>query len=216
MPETTADTTPVQQPETTAPAQTQTVPAETVDVYDLCDELQINRIDSYVGIYMEDGTDDVVSGILMISVTNESDRDLQLARINLAYPDAVAQFEVTNLPAGATVTLLEKNRMEMPDQAPVSSSVENLLFFPEPMDLQQERIQLGGSTGMLTVSNISGEDIDGDIYVYYKNTSGDQFYGGITFRAKVSGGLKAGETATLMANHYAPDSCTVVLVETLD
>lgn len=211
-PDSTAPADPGAETEQTTPTVV-TIPVETHNVYDLGNGLEINQIDSYAGIYMEDGSDEVVSGVLMISLTNHGEQDLQLARVRLTYEEGEALFEVTNLPAGATAILLEKNRMEATEAEPLTSEAENVLFFAEPMNCQEDRFLIGGSSGMLTVENISGEDIEGDIYVYYKNSAADQFFGGITYRAKVSGGLKAGETATMMASHYSPDMCTVVMVE---
>jgi hypothetical protein len=67
----------------------------------------------------------------------------------------------------------------------------------------------------MNVKNISDSDIEGNIYVYYKYKTQDLFYGGITFRVTVEGGLKAGEIRQLMTSHFNPDTCQVVMVETV-
>lgn len=43
--------------------------------------------------------------------------------------------------------------------------------------------------------------------------SGDQLYGGITFRAKISKGLKAGEVHQVMDRHYDLDSSVILAVD---
>jgi len=65
----------------------------------------------------------------------------------------------------------------------------------------------------LNVKNISGADIGEDIYIYYKYTFGISLYGGITFRTKVQGGLKADELKQVMTSHFNPDTCVIVDVE---
>ena len=149
----------------------------------------------------------------MLVLENTAAEDLQLARISIAYTDFTAEFEVTNLPAGEKVVLLEKNRHPAPTGGYQSVETRNVLFFPETMVLQEDRIGIDGSNGSLEVTNISNEDITGDIYVYYKNSASDLLYGGITYRVSVKGGLKAGESSRIIAGHYTPDNCRIVLVD---
>lgn len=195
------------EPEATEPEATEPQPIE------LSDGLVIHYISSYAGIYMEDGTDEPVTDVMMIVLENTAAQDLQLARISIAYSDFTAEFEVTNLPAGEKVVALEKNRRSAVSEAFVSVETKNVVFFSEPMDLQEERIRITGSNGTLELENISGEDITGDIYIYYKNSASDLFYGGITYRVAVKGGLAAGEATRIIAGHYTPDNCRIVLVD---
>lgn len=180
---------------------------------ELSDGLQILSVSKYAGMYMEDGTNEIVFDVLMIILENTSAQDLQLARINVYYPDATAEFEVTNLPAGEKVVVLEKNRMAMMTDEPLSAEARKVVFFPENMKLQEESIRISGSNGSMEITNISGEDISGDIYVYYKNSAADLLYGGITYRTSVKGGLKAGESVQVMVGHYSPDTSRILMVD---
>ncbi len=180
---------------------------------ELPDGLVIHYISSYAGIYMEDGTDEPVSDVMMIVLENTAEQDLQLARISIEYEDFTAKFEVTNLPAGEKVVALEKSRHPGTSEEYLSIQTKNVLFFPEPMGLEEERIEIKGHNGTLEVTNISGEDIMGDIYIYYKNSATDLLYGGITYRVPVRGGLKAGESTTVIAGHYTPDNSRLLLVD---
>lgn len=174
--------------------------------------LTIKRIDSYAGIYMEDGSDEVVSGKMMLVLENGAEQDLQLARIYLTYADFTAEFEVTNLPAGQSVLVLEKNRHGAVHEKFVSAEVKNVVFFSEAMSLQEERLEITGGNGYIEVKNISGTDIAGDVYVYYKNIASDMLYGGITYRARIEGGLAAGETMRIMTGHYTAQNSRIVMV----
>lgn len=190
---------------------TETTPETTPVVHDLGDGLVIIRTDAFSGVYMEDGSDEVVRDILMIVLENRSQEALQYARIKLDYTDAQADFEVTNLPAGKRVVLLEKNRMPWPDEQPLDAYVENRAFV-EVFPMYEDVFRITTADGVINVKNISQEDIAGDIFVYYKNVGGDLYYGGITYRVRIEGGLKAGEIAQLMTAHYFEDASEILMV----
>ena len=188
------------------------IPVQSQEEIQLEETLKVVQIGRYTGIYMEDGSDEILSGIMMIQVENTSEQDLQLARIEIAYADVTAQFEVTNLPAGKSAVLLEKNRLALPEGEYQSVAIKNMLYFDQAMSLEAERLEITGGTGYLDVTNISGEDISGVIYIYYKNSASDLYYGGITYRAKIDGGIEAGATMRVLTNHYSPDTCAIVMV----
>lgn len=175
----------------------------------------LEKVSKYTGIYMEDGSDEMVSGVMMIQITNTGEDDIQLMRIEVAYPEANYRFQVTNLPAGSSAVLLELSRQAMPEGNPISAVTSDVVLFPENMTVDTSAFEISGAAGMMNVKNISGADIDGEIYVYYKYKTQDVFYGGITFRVTVQGGLKAGEIRQLMTSHFNPDTCQVVMVETV-
>ena len=183
------------------------------DPLELSDGMRILSVSKYTGMYMEDGTNEIVSDVMMIILENTGEKDLQLARIYITYVDAVAEFEVTNLPAGEKAVLLEKNRLAMKTEEPQAVETRNVVFVQEPMQLREDQIQIAGTNGSLEVTNITDRDIAGDIYIYYKNSASDLLYGGITYRASVKGGLKAGESVRIIAGHYSPDTCRIMMVD---
>lgn len=180
----------------------------------LGDNLYITDIGNYTGAYMEDGSDEILTGILMIVLKNEGEAALQLARISLVYADFTANFEVTNLPAGESVVLLEKNRHPYVSDRYLRATTENVVFFQEPMSLQEDKVKITGTKGFLEVENLTDETM-GQIYIYYKNSAADLLYGGITYRARVDSGLKAGKKTTVQTNHFNPKTCTILNVQIL-
>lgn len=206
-------TEPVSQ-ETTLPAETEMVtqPTEAPDVM-LAEGLKLIQTGSYAGIYMEDGSDEPVANVMMLILQNTSEKDIQLARISLEYPDHTAEFEVTNLPAGEMLVTLERSRQSLPQEEYLSASVNGLVYFQEPMELREDVLQVTGSAGMLEVTNLSDQDIADSIYIYYKNSASDLLYGGITYRVEVRGGLPAGGTAQVISGHYNPQSSRVIMVD---
>ena len=166
--------------------------------------LVLQDIGSYTGLYMEDGSNEVLSRILMITVRNDGEKTVQYAEIMLSGETETAHFSLTTLPPGQSAVLLEQNRMAYDGGREVAEiEVNHVALFPEEPTLQEDKLKLQVQNGMLNVTNISGEDIAGDIMVYYKNASADMLYGGITYRVTVSGGLKAGEIRQIPARHLS-------------
>ena len=178
----------------------------------LGNNLYITDIGKYTGVYMEDGSDEFVSDVMMVVLKNESESPLQLARINLQFAEFTANFEVTNLPAGESVVLLEKNRHAYVEESYIRATADNVAFFREPMNLREDQVKLSGVNGAITVENLT-DQVMGEIYIYYKNSATDLYYGGITYRARVDSGLKPGKQTTVMTNHYYPEACTIIDVQ---
>lgn len=173
----------------------------------------IEDIGKYTGIFMEDGTNEVIGGVLMAVVKNTTESTLQYAEIRFPTEKGEAFFSVSTLPPGASAVLLEKNRMPFDEKADYSEAfMGNVVFFSEEPDLQEDMIELQILEGGINVKNISGSDIFGDIVIYYKNSSDDMYYGGITYRIKIEGGLLAGETRQIMAKHFSKAGSTVMFV----
>lgn len=179
--------------------------------FDLGNGLMLTGISNYAGLYLEDGSDEPVSGILMIMLENTSDEDLQLARVQLIYGDRTAEFQITNLPAGRKIVALEQSRMAFTKETPIGAKADSLAFVQE-FGICEDRIQVGGLVGALNIENISEEDIPGNIVIYYKNVAGDVFYGGITYRVTIEGGLKADEIRQVMSAHFNADNSEIVMV----
>ncbi len=173
--------------------------------------MYLEDVAKYTGMYMEDGSDEVITGVLMIMVKNTGPQDIQYAEIELPVGKKLATFTLTNLPVGDSVVLLEKNRMAYDAAAQYSTAIaKNVVPFKEPMGLCSDKIKVEGRNGVLKVTNISGEDITGDVIIYYKNSSVDMLYGGITYRVVIRGGIPKGETQQILAGHYSVSGSRIV------
>lgn len=180
---------------------------------DLGESLQIVNIGAYTGAYVEDGSDEVVSGVLMLVVKNNGQQAIQYAEISLPTENGDAKFTLSTLPAGESVVLLEQNRMEYTGKEDVTqAAASNVAEFSEPMSLQEDKLQLQVLDGALNVVNISGRDIEGDVVIYYKNAASDLYYGGITYRVRLEGGIKAEEIKQIMASHFSDTGSKIMFV----
>lgn len=179
---------------------------------DLGEELYVTAIGNYTGLFLEDGSDRVVTNVMMLMLENSSDKDLQLARVNIVYDDFTAEFEATNIPSGKSVVLLEKNCRQYSDEEYNSISLSNISFFKDSMSLMEDSVSVTGGDGYVQIDNVSSKDINGTTYVYYKNIASDTFYGGITYRAKLEETIKAGESVRIPTQHFNEGNSCVVQV----
>lgn len=175
--------------------------------------LLVKQLGSYSGFFMEDGSDKNVTDVMMIVVENQSGRDLQLARIYMEYSDFTAVFHVTNLPAGESVLVLEQNAHKAVKESYKSMRMEDVVYFNEPMNLKADMFEYSLSDGSIRVTNKSDTNVDGDIYIYYKNYSEGLYRGGITYRVKIAGGLKAGESKEASTAHFTMEFSRLMSIQ---
>lgn len=201
------------------PAYTQTdMPNSTqepqpVEGLDLGSGIIVTDYLNYTGAFMEDRTDDVVSGVLGIRVTNTGEKYIQTMDITLADGDITAEFSLSTLFPGQSVVVLEKNRMAYSDALLFTDfETGSVALFDGKPGMAEERLEIQCLDGVINVTNISDADITGDVLIYYKNYTDGMYYGGITYRIRIGGGLKSGEIWQGAAAHFNPANSTVVFV----
>ena len=184
---------------------------QSVDGLDLGSGVILTDYLPYTGAFMEDRTDEVVSDVLGIKITNTGEEYVQAMDITLTDGDVTAEFSLSTLFPGQTVVVLEKNRMAYTG-APEFTGFEigSVALFAGDPGMAEDKIKIQCLDGVINITNISEEDITGDILVYYKNCIGGIYYGGITYRLRVEGGLKAGEIRQGSAAHFKTNNSTVV------
>ena len=171
--------------------------------------LNIIKTGKYSGKYMEDGTDDEVENVMFIILKNNSSRDLQYADVTVFSADTEFLFTASNVPSGSSVMLLEKGRQESKKKI-TSAESRNVVFFDKNMDIQKSLFKIQQLEGAINLINISKKDITEDIYLYYKKKSEDVYFGGITYLAKVTGGMKADEIKQLSTKHFSSADSEIV------
>ena len=174
--------------------------------------IELQALSGYQGPYVEDGTDDIVSDVLAITIRNDGDKTVQYAHIILTQGETAYEFDVTTLPVGASAQLLELSRQPMPDNTDgMTAQVTACAVFDTEPTMCEDVFQIETQDTAITITNNSGSDINGQIYVYYKIAYGDLYMGGITYRVGVAG-LKAGESSTCYAGHFSTDYSKLMFV----
>lgn len=199
----------VKQPE--MPGVSTPVPADSVSI-DLGSGLEITNISRFAGSFIEDGSDDVLSDVCAITVKNNAAATVQYAHITLSIGEGSYEFDLSTLPSGASAQLLELSRQPLPESTDgLTASLSSFAPFDTEPTLCEDAISIDAQDTAITITNVSGSDITGQIYVYYKSAYGDLYIGGITYRTGVSG-LAAGESTTLYASHYSTAYSRIMFV----
>lgn len=180
---------------------------------DLGQKLFVTGIGKYAGIYMEDGSDELVDNVLMLKLTNHGNKTVEYAEITIFTSSGDAKFSVSTLNPGATAILLEKKRMsysEAEDYTDIQADFAS--FFQEPLDTCEDILKIQALNGAINITNTSDCAISGPIRIYYKNYADGIYYGGITYRITIDGGIKAGELRQIMANHFFQNGSAILHV----
>lgn len=143
---------------------------------------------------------------------NNAAATVQYAHITLTGGETSYEFDLSTLPSGASAQLLELSRQTLPESTDgLTASLTSFAPFDAEPSLCEDVISIDTQDIAITITNISGSDITGQIYVYYKSAYGDLYIGGITYRTGVSG-LAAGESTTLYASHYSTAYSRIMFV----
>lgn len=172
----------------------------------------VEKVGRYAGIFVEDGSDEIVSDVFAITVVNNSDKMLQYAQVVITCGGEEYTFDMSTIPAGARAQVLEKDKKALPEDLSGAQTVlTTVTEFQEAPSTYPEVFELTPFEYSVNIKNISKSDISGDVYVYYKTKVGDLYMGGITYRAKVTD-LAAGEEKSAYASHFYGSDSEILFV----
>jgi hypothetical protein len=182
------------------------------DKSDIGEGLTIVSLDPYSGAFVEDGSDDEVTNIYSLTVKNVGEEPVQFVSIDVSVEGGTAIFEATTIPQGSTIVILEKNRMEFSSSDYDSASITRCIRFIEEPSFHSDVIGVNGSDGELLISNLTENDLDGKVAIYYKTVKDGKYFGGITYSATVDGGIPAVSTVALTARHFKIEESHLMFV----
>ena len=182
-----------------------------LDGMDIGNGLQLVSTGRYAGLFVEDGSDKTVSDVFCIRVKNTGSSDVQYAHITLTRGSECYEFDISTLPAGQTLQALELGAQTMPEKPEeLTVTVTAYAAFAEPLSMHDDLFTVTTSDNTITVTNNSGAAA-AQVYVYYKNVSGDMLLGGITYRAGVKD-LAAGESQSSYTSHFHEGASALLFV----
>lgn len=189
------------------------IDAEDIVIDTATEGISVVSVDSIAGMFVEDGTDEVLSDILTVTFRNDTDRTLQYAKLILAVGEDEYVFEISTLPAGASVRAMEINRKPfVSSKGDVSLRQENVAWFLDEPSMYENMFSITQRNNAIIVENISGSTVNAPIYVYYKNYTDGVYIGGITYRASTQEQLEPGQTVVLNANHFDPEVSRLMFI----
>lgn len=175
--------------------------------------MRITKIGGYSGTFVEDGSNKSVSNILTLEIKNTSKKDLQYGEIKLKINDKkTAAFKLTNLPAGKSVTVMESTGSISYNSGDSYKYEDATYAVVDELPMNKNKVKVSTSGSSITIENTSDKDL-GTVYVYYKNTKGSSYFGGITYRAKFED-VKKGKSYTGNTSHFSEGSSEIVMIDT--
>lgn len=194
-------------------ANPETVNVEDIQIDASAGGISVVSLENISGMYVEDGSDEVMSSIFAATFRNDSGSDLQYAKLVLTVGKEAYVFELSTVPAGATVRAMEMNRKAfLSSKGDVTLTQENIAWFDEAPSMYANLFKITQRNNAIIVENISSRTITAPIYVYYKNYTDGMYIGGITYRAGTQEDLAPGKSVALSAKHFDPDASRLMFV----
>ena len=178
-------------------------------------ELVITQINSYDGIFLEDGSDKTVSGINVMVLENRGKKDVEYANITLMQNGKELKYEATLIPAGTTIVVQESSAAGY-SSGKYTNCVADVAYL-ESMEMSSSLVKIEEKDdGSLTVTNLGDSTIPA-VRIFYKFAldKGEIYVGGITYNAKITD-LEPGVPQSVAPSHYAPGSSEIMMVRTYD
>ncbi len=182
------------------------------EAIDCGDGIELKSISSYDGPFLEDGSDESVSGVMQATVSNNGENDIEFAYLRVTDKEGnVYSFKITCLLRGETMTVLEENRTEYKsDMGFETAKLENVAEFVSVPDLHSDIFALLINGNTVTVIN---DDVvaHSNICICYKNYNGEIISGGITYRISIPY-LEAGESAEVSTAHFDDSTSRCIFI----
>lgn len=194
-------------------AETDTDDSQQNSRYRLSDgNLILLSVGSYMGNYLEDGSDTPIENVAAIVVKNNSDNMLQVADITFAVAEnETAVFRITNLLPGKSVMVLEMNKREYKESDNYDYG-EVATAYRAETSLMEDTFDIVKENGTLTLKNKTTKSYK-KVYVYYKYAHiGGVFMGGITYRVPFEN-IEANASVESVANHFNVNSSIITDVQ---
>lgn len=175
------------------------------------DQLTLESLDSYSGIYIEDGSDSEAGEVAVLRVTNTSDQAIEHSEIKITAGGTPLTFAVSLLPAHSTAMVMEANKTASSEFSEFTYQGASTAWL-SGLDLCSDRVLIStDAEGNVTVQNISGEEI-GELRIFYKNQADSgEYIGGIAYNGRIQN-LKAGESVTGSLPHFDGEYGKVLMV----
>ena len=178
-------------------------------------DLVIEQVNSYDGLFFEDGSDREVSNVTAIVLANKGNSCMEYVNITMKCGDTRLRFVGSTLDAGAKMIILEADAKTFQNGAYSDCAAEISSMDKLVMSSAQIYVEENGKGGLL-VTNLTKEDIPcvRIFYKYYMNDV-EVYVGGITYTAKLVD-LKAGKSIVVTPSHYYAGFSKVLMVKTYD
>lgn len=177
--------------------------------------LTVQKLGSYDGIYIEDGSDTQVSNVCVLLLKNTRDTVAEYAKVTVVLEGKTLTFEASAVPPQATVVVQESGKTAWTEGTCTSCTAEVARL--DEFELSEDQVKVvDNGDGSLTVTNLTDQEIPA-VRLFYKFYMSDEdvYVGGIAYTAKITE-LAGKASVTVTPSHYVSGSAKVLMVRTYD
>ena len=172
-------------------------------------KLEVNSLFQFTGSNPDCG-DEEGENIASLEVTNKSEEFLSAAEIRVTLADgSELTFEITDVPAGQSVMVFEKNNANY-DSSNECISIIDTAGFEENAVLMEDKLGIDVQETTVTLTNIAGEDLT-NLLLHCHCLVNDAYFGGLTYSYPVAS-IPAGQSVTVQADECYLGTAAVVRV----
>ena len=175
----------------------------------------VQKISSYDGIYIEDGSDQEISNVASMLMTNSSGNAIEYVSVSLKCDGERMEFEASDIPSGAAILVQEKNKKSYRDGT--YTECVGTVAQMDGFGMAEDQVKVTpNEDDTFTVTNLTEQTIP-CVRLFYKLYMEDQgiYIGGITYNVKVTE-LEAGASQTISPSHYVQGYSRLMMVRTYD
>ena len=178
-------------------------------------DLVVDSVNSYDGLFLEDGSDAEIAGIAAVILRNTGSQCIDYAEVTMKGSQADYLFIFSHLESHSAIVVQEAGRAPC-----VSQEYDCITAEPacsDGFEMSENQLEIREtSDNQLQVKNLTDEVIP-CVRIFYKFYLEEEevYVGGITYVAKVMD-LKPGAVVHVAPSHYAAGSSRVVMVRTFE
>lgn len=152
-------------------------------------------------------------GRLAIVAENVSDSDVEYALLSVKTKSGELTFNVSALLKGTKAVLLcNEDVGSNPGEVYTAWQTKDKIVFEKTPVMNDDKLEISVLDGSVSVKNISGKDIESDIYIYYKDKKDDLVNGSVTYKFRVDG-IKADSQTYVKAPEINENNCMIIFTD---
>ena len=156
---------------------------------------------------------DEYNGRLAVIAENVSDTDVEYALLTVKTKKETLTFNISALLSGTKAVLLCNQSVGSdPAESYTAWKTDNKIFFEKTPVMNEEKFEIAVTNGSVSLKNISGKDIDSDIFIYYKDKKDDLVNGSITYKIRIAG-IKADSQTFVKAPELNENNCQIIFTD---
>lgn len=174
--------------------------------------LTVTEIKKYSGPDLSTVAAKTLKNATAIVVKNNSkNKNIEFAQLTMKAGKTKLVFEISTLPAGKEILVVEKNAAKLDDGCKIVYDA-TLCTYLASMNMYSDVFKITAQGSGIKIENKTSNDYSAvDVYYKYVDANG-RFFGGTTYKARFTN-LAAAETATTVTTHLDADNCKLIMVK---